>query len=534
MSAAATTAANSPPQPDDWDAVDDVQDVVPGYNHNSFVPSSTATAQAAARIEYELEARRKFEEKQFPHRVDATGDDNEDSSSSSDETGIETVPTSNLGTGRGGEGEMKEEQIFMAPEDNDPPPVVVNVLQPTVEEVDEEEEETEPTTMKAPPAAAAAASLWKLHVETVRMDGAELEEEEQEQDHISPLANNSNSNNYNGTFSTVNKETIAQQQNFRSASSAASHQPPPSSSSRFHFSGASYPQSLSNSTGALTVATSKEPSPVDSRFGGSSPAPSLNLSPPMARLQFSPLALPPPNSDGFAQVLKERTRQRRAQEDAAVSSLRAQVQRLEAALAMESKRRVASIRSLHEQSMQAAQELQERLKLQMVDEIGLVNNRLERLEERMTVLESRYDVDLTQLQTQMTLDATTIQSQLHDLTVQFTNEEQQRKIRHSQQLEQIQSVSDEYRDKWQTERHERLTDTHQLHTTMDQFHIHREQNMASYEGQLTYELQQLSQDLSHETSERQGRDHEIVNALNNYVQQLQDSLAAAVTRGSVY
>jgi putative heme degradation protein len=184
--------------------------------------------------------------------------------------------------------------------------------------------------------------------------------------------------------------------------------------------------------------------------------------------------------------------------------------------------------------MQAAQELQERLKLQMVDEISLVNNRLERLEERMTVLESRYDVDLTQLQTQMTLDATTIQSQLHDLTVQFTKEEQQRKIRHQQQLEQIQSVADEYRDKWQTERHERLTDTHQLQTTMDQFHIHREQNMASYEGQLTYELQQLSQDLSHETSERQGRDQEIVHALNNYVQQLQDSLASAVTRGSVY
>lgn len=448
---------------EEWDSVE--VEELQGY---------TAKDQAE-KIEYELEARRKFEQKEFPKQVLATTDD------SSDETGADTVPTSN-----------RSSEI--------PPP---EVIQPTTIVEEEEDNLLIDVDQQQPVIFAENETLPEntMKVETVHIE----DPEENADDTISPLAN--------ATTGKVVKETIGGSAPSRFSLFTTTSKPP-------------------NTAGTLTVASSKEPSPVNSHFGGFSPTPSLPS--PTARLHFSPLALPPPNTDGFAQVLKERTRQRRAQEDAAVSTLRAQVNRLESALAAESKRRVASIRSLQEQSIQTAQDLQDRLKKQMQDEISLVNNRLSRMEERMASLEQRYNQDMGALQTQMRNDSQNIHEQLQALKTQFAQEEQQRKVRHQHQLSQIQSVADDYLDRWKTERHERLTAVQQLMDTMHSVHSSREQNMATFEGQLTYELQQLEVALTNESSERQLRDQEIVTALNNYVQQLQESLAAAVTRGSVY
>jgi hypothetical protein len=525
--------SSSQPQPDDWDAVDDVQDVVPDYHPSSPSPSARTVA---AKIEYEMAARQKLEQKQFPHRVVATNGSSSDDSS--DETGAVTVPTSNIkNMQRGGTsgGKNNDDENIIVEE---PPPAVVIVQEeeePTTTniELQEEQEEEEVllndepiynTATEAPPLVppVVVRTTKLLQVETVR---AGEDEQEEQEEYISPLAANT-------------KETIEQHQS-NYYFSAASQQPSSSSSRFFHFSGgnAGYPPFSSSS--ALTVATtSKEPSPVDSRFGSALSSSSFPLPSPMMgvtrSLQFSPLALPPPNSDGFAQVLKERTRQRRAQEDAAVSSLRAQVQRLEHALAMESKRRVSSIRSLHEQSMLAAQELQEKLKKQMADEIQLVNDRLLRMEERMTNLESRYELDISTLRRELVTDNTALQSQLQSLQTQFANEEHQRKVRHQQQLELIQSVADEYQEKWDTERHDRLSSVQALESTISHVHANRAHDVATFEGQLTHELQALGMALQNETNERQWRDQEIFHVLEQYVQQLEESLEAAVTRGSVF
>ena len=299
-----------------------------------------------------------------------------------------------------------------------------------------------------------------------------------------------------------------------------------------------YPKTTTKTavSGAAVAPSIGEPSPVDSFQQNTTPSTQPATSNPKTRLQFSPLALPPTScsSDGFAQILKERTRQRRAQEDAAVSAVRVQVTRLEAALAAESKRRVAALQLLHEQANQAAATMQEELQTQMKDEIQTVHTRLDRFEERLQQLETKVTHDMMALRHDIGRDTERMQAQLRTLQGQVAREEEKLHKRHGQTMEHMQTVSEEYVERWKVERQERLTAVQNLQETMQSVHSSRAQNLATFEGQLSYELEQLKLAVETESGERQTYDQEIVDGLNRYIQQLQESLAQAVTQGRVY
>lgn len=290
-----------------------------------------------------------------------------------------------------------------------------------------------------------------------------------------------------------------------------------------------YPKSAAKD--AVKTSTLNEPSPVET------PAPTpaaTTATPNKTRLHFSPLALPPPNTDGFAQVLKERTRQRRAQEDAAVSAVRVQVTRLEAALAAESKRRVAALQLLQKQATEAAETLQEQVQTQIKEEVQSVHTRLDQLEERFQQLESKYANDMMALRHDVAVESERMQSQLRTLQQNVAREEQKLHTRHEQTMDHMQSVADDYNARWKAEREERLIAVQSLQDTMESVHSSRAQNLATFEGQLSYELEQLKVAVETESGEREMYDQEIVDALNRYIQQLQESLAQAVTQGRVY
>lgn len=265
----------------------------------------------------------------------------------------------------------------------------------------------------------------------------------------------------------------------------------------------------------LTAAT-KEPSPVKS------PPRNIGRPTPMQ------LALPPTDdTTEFADILKERTKQRRLREDQALSNLRVQVSRLEAALNAESKRRITNVKQIHETAAETIQTMEEKLKDQVRAEMKRLDDRLSKLEDRMTQLETNFETTSGTIHNNLQSTSHTLSRELKSLQSNLQYEVQNRKGREAQLLDTIQQVSHTYEERWNTERQDRLND---IQTVQDAFEVSLQQkDVLDVEGKIKRELDRLRDELIQETQTRRHSDEEIVDALNRYTKQIQESLAAIVS-----
>lgn len=287
-----------------------------------------------------------------------------------------------------------------------------------------------------------------------------------------------------------------------------------------------------------------EPSPVSSPPPVARSVASLSFPQlPSSRLTYSPsplkLALPSgsENNDadaGFANVIRDRTRQRRANDDAALANLRVQVKRLEAALLAESKRRVAAVRSLRDQSVVAVADMEARLQRQVADDTGRVHERLNLLDQRMSALEERWNEDVGGIKDDIEHHSQQLKVQLQALQEAAAHERQQKQQREQRLLQQVQEVAAVYEERWQQERQDRMAAVSALHETMDAVHSTRQSGVVTFEGRMQSELENLTVAVAAEQQERHASDEEIVNSLNRYTRYVQESLAAAVTGGDGY
>ena len=298
---------------------------------------------------------------------------------------------------------------------------------------------------------------------------------------------------------------------------------------------------MSPSTNAImTSPSAAPPSPVHSPPFASPPARLYNITP-------LKLALPPTasssitiattdndtshntstNTTNFAQIIRERTQQRRAREDAAVSELRVQVHRLEAALAAESKRRVAAVQQIHQQSVRAVAELEERLQQTVQEEQERGHERMARLEERCRQLELRWQDDVGAVQDSVQHHGMQIQSQMTALQQTVATERQQRTSREHRLRTQMQEMADMYQELWKKERQDRLQQFGTLQETMNSVYSARNSDVASFQGRITRAVEDLQRAVDQEQQERHASDEDIVDALNRYSKNLQESLAAA-------
>ena len=234
-----------------------------------------------------------------------------------------------------------------------------------------------------------------------------------------------------------------------------------------------------------------------------------------------------PNSPNLAHVIRERTRQRRAREDAAVAELRVQVSRLEAALKAESQRRVAAVQQIHQQSVRAVTELETRIQQTVREEQERVQERLTQLEERCRLLEMRWQEDVGAVQDSVDQHGTQLKTQLAALQQTVATERQQRKSREQRLRNQMQEMADKYQELWKQERQERLRSFGTLEETMHSVYSSQNANVATFEGRISKALEDLERAVDREQQERHASDEDIVEAFNRYSKNLQDSLAAA-------
>ena len=256
-------------------------------------------------------------------------------------------------------------------------------------------------------------------------------------------------------------------------------------------------------------------------------SPYLPESPSAADAGTALALFPEDNQDDeeFANLMRERTKQRKEREDAALAHLRVQVRRLEAALAAETKRRVQAVAEVKKEAQAAIDQVSSQWKESLEKEGTEADERLSLLDERISILEKRWEEDVIGLETAITTKATVWKSALEDVQNQAEAERKSRLQREGRLMQRIQEVSDEYQEKWKEERRDRTAD---LTSLTERVHVQegtRDSQVKGLEARIQEALKDLDAALKQEISERQVQDESIVGALNKYTAQVQTSLS---------
>jgi hypothetical protein len=241
------------------------------------------------------------------------------------------------------------------------------------------------------------------------------------------------------------------------------------------------------------------------------------------------LALAVDHDSDFEEVMRQRTKMRREREDTAVAELRTQVSRLEAALAGESKRRVAAVQALKQECTSQLQATEERLLVKLAEDRKISEARLVATESRLAALEEQWQTDVQRTEQDLDQQAGQLKGSIEKLREEQEQERASRLDREGRLLQQMEALSLKYEEQWKTERQERLNACAMLTGRMDDQDRQRDELVHDYTDRLRGELSALQNDLQQETVDRLYQDEEIVGALNRYTSQLQKSLSYIVS-----
>lgn len=230
------------------------------------------------------------------------------------------------------------------------------------------------------------------------------------------------------------------------------------------------------------------------------------------------------DSQEFEQIMKERARIRREKEDSHVAELRVKVQRLEQALAAETKRRVEAQKKLEKQAKEEIAHWEDRCMKEMKEQRVMVEDRLEKLELRFMELEQRFKAETEEQEQTIARKGEEFTAALDELRKEAETERKLRLAREGQLLQQIETHGKDYESLWDRERQERIESVGELVNQLESNEDARKQGRKAVEVRLEEELSQLQQELEQETMERQRRDDEIGAALDKYAFQFQQSL----------
>lgn len=225
----------------------------------------------------------------------------------------------------------------------------------------------------------------------------------------------------------------------------------------------------------------------------------------------------------FAAMLKERSRQRKDREDAAVAGLRVQVQRLEAALQAETKRRVAVTQQLKETAKGEWERIEENLQRQYRDLAEQSDTRWVSLEDRLSLLEEKWKQDVLTSEKNIAETSKTIESRLEDIELQAQQDKESRQALHDRLANQIREISEMFDRKWKDEADARNKAVGELREKWEA--AHHDTSERNVTDRLEKEVEQLRLALVQERMEREKHDDGLLQNLQAYSDHLQESLA---------
>ncbi|KAL3944026.1 MAG: hypothetical protein SGBAC_001894 [Bacillariaceae sp.] len=226
----------------------------------------------------------------------------------------------------------------------------------------------------------------------------------------------------------------------------------------------------------------------------------------------------------FEEIMKERNRVRKEREEYSVAELRVQISRLEDALAAETKRRVDATTSLDDMAREQIFAMEERLREQMKEDNHRLENRLHQVETHMEELEYRWKKDSEEQLEAVAQKSQEFEKAMKSLQSDQDTERKARLRREGNLLQQVEHHVAEFEVRWKLEKEERENRVRFLEDHLDQQMVKRREEENVFQDKVREELELLQRELDEETMERKAQDAEIVEALNRYTMQLQQSL----------
>jgi DNA repair exonuclease SbcCD ATPase subunit len=208
-----------------------------------------------------------------------------------------------------------------------------------------------------------------------------------------------------------------------------------------------------------------------------------------------------------------------------VAELKVQILRLEDALAAETKRRVDATTSLDDKARDQIYEMEERLQEQMMKDNKRLEARLEQVEARMEELGDRWEKDSAVQLNTISRKSQDFEKELKQLQLEQDTERKARLRREGNLLQQVENHATEFEERWKLERDERENRIDHLEQNMNQQLAKGMHDEQIFQQKVQTELEELQRELEEESLERQTQDQEIVEALNRYTKQLQESLS---------
>jgi SF-assemblin/beta giardin len=231
----------------------------------------------------------------------------------------------------------------------------------------------------------------------------------------------------------------------------------------------------------------------------------------------------------FEDLIREKTMKRRQKQNTTIASLQVQVERLEAALLAETKRRTAAFQQVQESCAKELQLAVQSMQTQLTQDAETFAARYQQVESQLGQLEGKWQHDVTKIEEEWNTATTELEQEIHEISHTNSREHTSRQVRQEQLLQQIQQLSQRYEIQWRQERSERMTAVQEVSMKQEQAERTRQTQVTAYHNALQQELHLLQQELQQEQSVRQQADDTIVEALNQYTIQLQKSLALIVS-----
>jgi len=226
----------------------------------------------------------------------------------------------------------------------------------------------------------------------------------------------------------------------------------------------------------------------------------------------------------FETVIKNRTKQRKQKDDHIIAELRMSVENFEKALTHEIQKRLQSTASIESLCVSTVSSMEERLNKLIDKRIGNVVNQLVSIEEKLNNMNDRLEEEKGKIPIDIEQRGKEIRDMIVKFQEDFVKERHDRLNREGRMMRLISDHTSLLRNYWNEERMDRKTTYELFREKLDDNEKKQGNERAKFKEMVNNDLQKLKNDLIKETKERKLEDDEIVDALNRYTDNVQNSL----------
>jgi len=234
----------------------------------------------------------------------------------------------------------------------------------------------------------------------------------------------------------------------------------------------------------------------------------------------------------FEAVMKERAKQRKEKDDQTIAELRVCMTNMERSLNQEIKRRIECTTSLETKCTEQISAMEERLNSIIDAQADTIKGQLSLVEKRVDELNARLEEERTKIPLDIEQRGKELQQMLNSFQENFNLEKTDRLNREGRIMKQLTDHAVFMGKQWNEESTSREDNISELTLKLQEHSNTREEADSKFEHLIETELKTLKQDIERERNERKLEDDEIVEALNRYTDNLQNSLAVLSSVGN--